>query len=132
MSKLLGQVLVGISVLAIAHAAFSTYECTVFSTYAEYDSCSKLTLCPTDLSTLKALARPSSSLPYSIIIEAVLALLLFLPGTALATPALEDVTYRGEMAKRTLEDHDARIGFMTFSARGRSLFGDQTGRVVEK
>jgi hypothetical protein len=35
-----------------------------------------------------------------IIVEALVALVLFLPGTALASSALEDVTYRGEMEKR--------------------------------
>jgi hypothetical protein len=34
-----------------------------------------------------------------IIVEALVALVLFLPGTALASSTLQDVTYRGEMDK---------------------------------
>lgn len=40
-----------------------------------------------------------------IIVEALVALVLFLPGTALASSALEDVTYRGEMEKRFVLHH---------------------------
>jgi hypothetical protein len=35
-----------------------------------------------------------------IIAEALIALLVFLPGTTLASSALRDITYRGELAKR--------------------------------
>jgi hypothetical protein len=71
----------------------------------------------TDLSTQKALSRPSSSLPTSvsdilnvsglneehlpqIIAEALIALIMFLPGTALSMAPLKDVTYRGELSSR--------------------------------
>jgi len=71
----------------------------------------------TDLSTQKALSRPSSSLPASvsdimdvcrhkeddlpqIIAEALIALIMFLPGTALSMAPLKDVTYRGELSSR--------------------------------
>ncbi|GFZ45384.1 hypothetical protein JCM24511_03110 [Saitozyma sp. JCM 24511] len=103
MSRPLGRALVAISCLALVHAAYSTYEY---------------------LSTLKALGRPAGSLPTSIIVEALGALLLFLPGTTLATSPLQDVTYRGELAKRTIDESDARMGFARLSARGRALFGD--------
>lgn len=70
-----------------------------------------------DLSTQKALSRPSSSLPTSvsnilevfrhkedylpqIIAEALIALIMFLPGTALSMAPLKDVTYRGELSSR--------------------------------
>ena len=74
-----------------------------------------------DLSTEKALSRPSSSLPTSvsvwlktqpylkrylkltriqIVAEALIALIIFLPGTALSMAPLKDVTYRGELSKR--------------------------------
>ena len=74
-----------------------------------------------DLSTQKALSRPSSSLPTSvsvwlktqpylnrytkltriqIVAEALIALIIFLPGTALSMAPLKDVTYRGELSKR--------------------------------
>ncbi|WVR06217.1 hypothetical protein IAU60_003247 [Kwoniella sp. DSM 27419] len=104
MSKVLGQVLTGVAVLALLHAAFSTYE---------------------HLSTLKAVSRPTSSLPLSIIAEAIISLLLFVPGIALASDKLEDVTYRGELAKRNIDDADARMAFMVPSRRGKALFGDR-------
>ncbi|WOO85156.1 uncharacterized protein LOC62_06G008656 [Vanrija pseudolonga] len=103
MSSSLGKLLATVAVVALFHAAFSTYEY---------------------LSTLKALGRPAGALPTSIVIEAFVALGLFLPAVALATPALEDVTYRGELAKRSPDDADARMGFARLSARGRALFGD--------
>ncbi|KAK1925306.1 magnesium transporter [Papiliotrema laurentii] len=106
--SVLGKALVAISCIALLHAAFSTYE---------------------HLSTLKALSgdrAASASLPTSIIVEALVALVLFLPGTALASASLEDVTYRGEMAKRSIDDSDARMGFMRLSSRGRALFGDDS------
>ncbi|WVQ80569.1 hypothetical protein IAT38_002674 [Cryptococcus sp. DSM 104549] len=103
MTKFAGRVLVGVACLAVLHAAFSTYE---------------------HLSTLKALSRPADSLPTSIILEAIISLLLFVPGIALASGPLKDVTYRGEMAHRTIDDTDARMGFLRLSKRGAALFGD--------
>ncbi|WWC62363.1 uncharacterized protein I303_104959 [Kwoniella dejecticola CBS 10117] len=104
MSKVVGQVLVVVAILALVHAAFSTYE---------------------HLSTLKALSRPTTSLPTSIIVEALISLGLFIPGIALSSDSLEDVTYRGELAKRSIDDQDARMGFMIPSKRGRAIFGDR-------
>ncbi|KAK8858437.1 hypothetical protein IAR55_002664 [Kwoniella newhampshirensis] len=103
MSQILGRVLVGVALLAVLHAAFSTYE---------------------HLSILKALSRPTTSLPTSIVVEALASLLLFIPGIALASGPLKDVTYRGELAKRSIDDADARMGFMRLSKRGKALFGD--------
>ena len=72
-----------------------------------------------------------------VAVEAIAALLLFLPGTALATSSLRDVTYRGELEDkwainknttadtRAIDDRDARMGFMGLSTRGRALFGDR-------
>nr|XP_019045838.1 hypothetical protein I302_06229 [Kwoniella bestiolae CBS 10118]OCF24768.1 hypothetical protein I302_06229 [Kwoniella bestiolae CBS 10118] len=97
MSKILGQALVVIAVLALVH----------------------------DLSTLKALSRPTGTLPTSIILEALISLGLFIPGIALSSDSLEDVTYRGELAKRSIDEQDARMGFMVLSKRGRAIFGDQ-------
>ncbi|WVQ96787.1 hypothetical protein IAU59_003894 [Kwoniella sp. CBS 9459] len=105
MSKSVGRVLVGVAILALVHSAFSTYE---------------------HLSTLKALSRPSNSLPPSIIVEALVSLLLFIPGIALSSDKLEDVTYRGELAKRSVDDADARMAFMIPSKRGKAIFGDKS------
>ncbi|KAL7423134.1 hypothetical protein Q5752_002434 [Cryptotrichosporon argae] len=104
MSRALGRGLCVLACALLLHAAFSTYE---------------------HLSTLKALSRPSGRLPTSIVVEAIVALLVFPPGTALATAPLQDVTYRGELAKRSIDDADARMGFMRPSERGRALFGDR-------
>lgn len=60
-----------------------------------------------------------------IVVEALVALLLFLPGTALVAAPLEDVTYRGELARRSVDDSDAGMPFMRLSIRGRALFGDR-------
>ncbi|RSH84399.1 uncharacterized protein EHS24_005919 [Apiotrichum porosum] len=100
----IARALVVASALLLLHAAFSAYE---------------------HLSTLKALGRTATSLPTSISLEALGALVLFLPAIALATQPLEDVTYRGEMAKRSPDDADACAGFMRLSARGKALFGDR-------
>jgi hypothetical protein len=51
-------------------------------------------------STTVSPSRPVPSLLCQIIVEALGELLLFLPGTTLATSPLQDVTYRGELAKR--------------------------------
>nr|XP_019000855.1 uncharacterized protein I203_06497 [Kwoniella mangroviensis CBS 8507]OCF64316.1 hypothetical protein I203_06497 [Kwoniella mangroviensis CBS 8507] len=97
MSKIIGQVLVVVAVLALVH----------------------------DLSTLKALSRPTGSLPASIILEALISLGLFIPGIALSSDSLEDVTYRGELAKRSIDDQDAKMAFMIPSKRGRAIFGEE-------
>ncbi|WRT67619.1 uncharacterized protein IL334_004591 [Kwoniella shivajii] len=103
MTKVVGQVLVVVAVLTLVHAAFSTYEY---------------------LSTLKALSRPATSLPASIIVEALVSLGLFIPGIALSSEKLEDVTYRGELAKRSINDQNANMAFMIPSKRGKAIFGD--------
>ncbi|WVQ72801.1 hypothetical protein IAR50_002361 [Cryptococcus sp. DSM 104548] len=103
MSTTLGRALVGIACLALFHAAYSTYE---------------------QLSTLKALSRPTSDLPSSIIVEAFLSLITFIVGTVLSTGELKDVTYRGELSHRTIDDADAKMGFMKLSLRGKAIFGD--------
>jgi hypothetical protein len=41
-----------------------------------------------------------ASLTRQIVVEALVALIVFLPGTTLMSGALQDVTYRGELAKR--------------------------------
>ncbi|CAK9787127.1 hypothetical protein CC85DRAFT_302819 [Cutaneotrichosporon oleaginosum] len=101
---MLASALVALASIALLHAAFSAYEY---------------------LSALKALGQPGASLPTSIIAEALVSLVIFIPAITLAYPALQDVTFRGELAKRTPDDMDARMGFMRLSARGAALFGDR-------
>nr|XP_018262578.1 uncharacterized protein I303_05595 [Kwoniella dejecticola CBS 10117]OBR84736.1 hypothetical protein I303_05595 [Kwoniella dejecticola CBS 10117] len=133
MSKVVGQVLVVVAILALVHAAFSTYERMSFHTLTSSSDHNQLIdercviddYWVTDLSTLKALSRPTTSLPTSIIVEALISLGLFIPGIALSSDSLEDVTYRGELAKRSIDDQDARMGFMIPSKRGRAIFGDR-------
>jgi uncharacterized membrane protein YhaH (DUF805 family) len=45
-------------------------------------------------------ATPSPTDDFQIVLEALIALLLFIPGTTLAASPLRDVTYRGELATR--------------------------------
>ncbi|ORX40253.1 membrane magnesium transporter-domain-containing protein [Kockovaella imperatae] len=103
-TKGIGKILVVVSCLMLLHAAYSTYEY---------------------LSTLKALGHreATTTLPQSIVVEAVLSLLLFVPSIAISSSPLRDVTYRGEMATRSIDDADARMGFLALSPRGRALFG---------
>ncbi|WVQ86710.1 hypothetical protein IAS59_000424 [Cryptococcus gattii] len=103
MSKLIGKLLVCLACLTLFHAAFSTYE---------------------HLSILKALSRPESGVPSSIVIEAFVSLICFIVGIVYITGELKDVTYRGELAHRTIDDSDARMGFMRLSKRGKAIFGD--------
>ncbi|ADV21788.1 hypothetical protein I305_01838 [Cryptococcus gattii E566] len=96
MSKLIGKLLVCLACLTLFH----------------------------DLSILKALSRPESGVPSSIVIEAFVSLICFIVGIVYITGELKDVTYRGELAHRTIDDSDARMGFMRLSKRGKAIFGD--------
>ncbi|KAL0255616.1 hypothetical protein I308_100421 [Cryptococcus tetragattii IND107] len=103
MSKLIGKLLVCLACLTLFHAAFSTYE---------------------HLSILKTLSRPESGVPPSIVTEAFVSLICFTVGIVYTAGELKDVTYRGELAHRTIDDSDARMGFMRLSKRGKAIFGD--------
>jgi len=90
--------------VALFHAAFSTYE---------------------HLSHLKALGRPETSLPFSIVLESLLALFLGITGACLKAPALKEITWASEMKTRTIDEMDARMGFANFVTRGRVLGQDE-------
>ncbi|KAI5123525.1 hypothetical protein M0805_006685 [Coniferiporia weirii] len=94
------RVLLLTAVLALLHAAFSTYE---------------------HLSHLKALGKPEGFLPQDIVIEALLALVLGILGASLNAPELKEVTWRSEMKKRKIDDMDSRLGFASWMNKGNSL-----------
>jgi len=89
-----------IAIVALFHAAFSTYEYRSFS---------------------KALGRPEASLPASIVLESFIALFLGIIGACLKAPPLKDITWASEMKTRTIDDMDARMGFANFVTRGQVL-----------
>ncbi|KAJ3527768.1 hypothetical protein NM688_g8084 [Phlebia brevispora] len=92
--RMFATILLTVAILAILHAAFSTYE---------------------HLSHLKALGRPEGSLPADIIIEAVLALILGTIGATMRSPQLREITWRSEMKERPLDEINPRMSFKTFA-----------------
>ncbi|KAF8269796.1 membrane magnesium transporter-domain-containing protein [Lactarius quietus] len=100
---MLGQVILGVAMVTLFHAAFSTYE---------------------HLSHLKALGRPETSLPSSIVLESLLALLLGIIGACVKAPPLKEITWASEMKTRKIDDMDARMGFANFVTRGKVLGQD--------
>jgi hypothetical protein len=96
---------------------------------------------------LKALGRPETSLPSSIVLESLLALFLGITGACLKAPALKEITWASEMKTRcakhqsccfalpgdscsgvdfrTIDEMDARMGFANFVTRGRVLGQDE-------
>ncbi|EJD07525.1 uncharacterized protein FOMMEDRAFT_73630 [Fomitiporia mediterranea MF3/22] len=97
---MLGRVLLTVAILALLHAAFSTYE---------------------HLSHLKALGRPEGSLPQDIIAEALVSLILGIIGASLNAPELKEITWRSEMRKRKIDDMDSRLSFASWTNRGNEL-----------
>ncbi|KAH8089240.1 magnesium transporter [Filobasidium floriforme] len=90
---MIGRILAFVATCLLLHAAYSTYE---------------------HLSILKAMGKPENHIPTSIILEAVLSFFIFVPGVVLASGPLEDVTWRGEMARRSQEDVHSRMSFLPF------------------
>ncbi|PCH44438.1 hypothetical protein WOLCODRAFT_76290 [Wolfiporia cocos MD-104 SS10] len=97
---MLGTALLVLSIVAILHAAFSTYE---------------------HLTHLKALGRPEGSLPQDTVYEALIAVVFGIVGAALRTPELREVTWRSEMKRRSAEEQDTRLSFATFVQRAGIL-----------
>ncbi|CCM02577.1 uncharacterized protein FIBRA_04680 [Fibroporia radiculosa] len=93
---MLGGLFLLVATFAMLHAAFSTYE---------------------HLSYLKALGRPEGALPPDIVLEAMSALVLGIVGAAIRSPALREVTWRGEMKRRTIDDQHPGMSFATFTQR---------------
>jgi len=102
---MLGRLLLTIAIVALFHAAFSTYE---------------------HLSQWKALGEPEKSLPSSIVFESLVALSLGIIGACLKAPALKEITWASEMRTRTIDDMDARMGFANFVTRGKVLGKEET------
>ncbi|WVO13691.1 hypothetical protein L204_101312 [Cryptococcus depauperatus] len=103
MSATVGCIFVAVACVALFHDAFSTYEY---------------------LSTMKTLGKSPLKLPFSIIAEAFFSLFTFIIGIVMASRELKDITYRGELAHRAIDDHDVRTEFIRLSKRGKILFGD--------
>nr|ODN95442.1 plasma membrane protein [Cryptococcus depauperatus CBS 7855] len=73
---------------------------------------------------MKTLGKSPLKLPFSIIAEAFFSLFTFIIGIVMASRELKDITYRGELAHRAIDDHDVRTEFIRLSKRGKILFGD--------
>ncbi|RDB23515.1 Membrane magnesium transporter 2 [Hypsizygus marmoreus] len=97
---MLGQVLLVLATVAIFHSAFSAYE---------------------HLAHLKALGRPEGSLPQSVVVETLIAMVLGILGASLSTPELKEITWASEMRKRKIDEMDSRFGFASFVNRGRNF-----------
>ncbi|EIW79417.1 hypothetical protein CONPUDRAFT_59951 [Coniophora puteana RWD-64-598 SS2] len=95
-----GRLFLVVATFALIHAAYSTYE---------------------HLSRLKALNRPEGTLPLNAVYESVFALILGILGAALNAPTLKDITWAGEMKKRTIDEMDTRLGFANYNTRARHL-----------
>ncbi|KDQ19632.1 hypothetical protein BOTBODRAFT_28199 [Botryobasidium botryosum FD-172 SS1] len=104
MPSVLGRSLLALSTLILFHAAYSAYEHLTF---------------------LKAINRPDESLPKDIVFESLLALLLFTFGAVFNAPPLKEITWASEMSKRSIDEMDSRLGFMSVNHRGKMLFGKQ-------
>lgn len=104
MALIAGRLLSITAVLTLLHAAFSTYE---------------------NLSQLKALDKLSNTrqLSSDIVIELFVALFAFIIGTTLSSTPLKKVTWSSEMATRTADEMDSRIGFASMNHRGKNFFG---------
>jgi len=98
-----GKVFLVVAVVALLHAAFSTYE---------------------HISHLKALGKPEGSLPQDIIAEVLIALVVGIVGACLNAPELREITWRSEMKKMTIDDMDSRLSFANWVNRGNLIFGE--------
>ncbi|KAJ3890696.1 hypothetical protein GG344DRAFT_48925 [Lentinula edodes] len=75
-----------------------------------------------DLSHLKSLGKPEGSLPYDIVLEAIIALALGILGASLNASSLKETTWSSEMKTRSIDEMDARLGFANYVNRGRNIF----------
>jgi hypothetical protein len=96
---MVGKALLFAATIALLHAAYSAYE---------------------HLSILKALGKPEDSLPASIVLEALGALILGTLGASLSIPELKEISWRSEMKTRTLEEMNTRLGFADWGAQAKN------------
>ncbi|KAJ4475079.1 magnesium transporter [Lentinula aciculospora] len=97
---MIGRLFLLIATLLVLHAAFSTYE---------------------HLSHLKSLGKPEGSLPYDIILEAIIGLTMGIFGASMNASPLKEVTWSSEMKTRSIDEMDARLGFANYVNRGRNF-----------
>ncbi|EKM81728.1 hypothetical protein AGABI1DRAFT_111991 [Agaricus bisporus var. burnettii JB137-S8] len=95
------HVLMLLCVLALLHAGYSAYEY---------------------LSRLKALGLPQEGLPKDIAIEVLVGALFGIVGAALYGLPLKQISWASEMRQHKIDEMDARIGFASYTHRGRNLF----------
>ncbi|KZT56874.1 hypothetical protein CALCODRAFT_300234 [Calocera cornea HHB12733] len=113
-----GRILLAVAVIGLLHSAFSSYECSCTRKHRRLHSYRY-----SDSSKLKAAGAPAQFPTIDVIAEAMLSLLTFIVGAALWTPPLKPNTWASEMAHRTIDQMDTRIGFVTFGHRGKYLPG---------
>ncbi|KAK9762992.1 hypothetical protein K7432_010725 [Basidiobolus ranarum] len=92
-----GRALSLVGLLLLSHSAYSTYE---------------------HLSYLKATDKHEDGLPVDIIIECMVAIIIFMVGFTLVSGSLKPILMEVEMAKQTINKLDSRPSFQTFNHRG--------------
>jgi len=97
-SSMLGRVLLLLAIMAISHAAFSTYE---------------------HFSHLKALEHREGPIPQDIVFECLIGLLLGIVGASLNAPPLKEITWASEMRKHKIDEMEARPGFANYLNKGK-------------
>ncbi|KAG8861417.1 hypothetical protein FRB96_002866 [Tulasnella sp. 330] len=96
MARFMGALIAASAILLMTHAANATW---------------------THFSKLKALGRSEESIrqvPFNLILEVLVAMVVFTFGITVYSPPLKEITYASEMRKRTVEEMNSRQSFMRF------------------
>ncbi|KAF5362246.1 hypothetical protein D9756_002328 [Leucocoprinus leucothites] len=101
--KMAARVLIILAVISLLHAGYSGYE---------------------HLSRLKALGQPQEALPKDIAIETLFGAILGIIGAALYGSPLKQISWASEMRQHKIDEMDARMGFASYTHRGRNMFSN--------
>ncbi|KAL4065837.1 hypothetical protein J3A83DRAFT_4099064, partial [Scleroderma citrinum] len=72
-----------------------------------------------DFSHSNVLGKPENPIPLNIVYESIFALVIGTLGASLNAPPLKDITWAGEMKKRTIDGMDARTSLANYISRGK-------------
>ncbi|RKP10645.1 membrane magnesium transporter-domain-containing protein [Thamnocephalis sphaerospora] len=97
----LGRILCTLGFLLLAHSGYSTYE---------------------HLSYLKVVGRHSDGIPFDIVVECLVATLVFMIGIVYVSGPLREAQLEKAMERQTVEEVESRPSFVTFNNRSRVLF----------
>ncbi|KAG8908601.1 hypothetical protein FRB99_004889 [Tulasnella sp. 403] len=104
MANPVGGFLVTAAIIALLHAAYSSYE---------------------HFAILKAMGRSDESvrqLPSDLLVEVAVSTLLFIVGVTFYAPPLKEISWASEMRKRTIDEMNSRPSFAGFNHRGPIVF----------